>query len=110
MRLWPGLFVAPVVFMIQFPLIYALVPWACSAQNRSVLHALAAIAFAIAAGATVYAGRAWRQTAHARGSDHDDPASRDQFLALVGTVLSALFTFGIAAQWFTQFVVPPCMT
>ena len=108
MRVWPGLFVAPIVFMIQFPVLYALVPWACSAQNRSVLHVIAALALIVAAWATLYAGRRWRSLSHARGADDGDPASRDQFMAVVGTFSSALFTFGIAMQWFTQFVVPPC--
>ncbi len=110
MRLWPGLFIAPIVFMIQLAVLYALVPWACSAQSRTVLHALAAIALAIGAGATVYAARRWRVVAKAPGSDDASPASRDLFLAVAGTFLSALFTLGIAAQWFTQFVVTPCMT
>ena len=73
-----------------------------------LVFAVAAIALIVAAWATLYAGRRWRSLSHAAGADRGDPASRDQFIAVVGTFSSALFTLGIAMQWFTQFVLSPC--
>jgi hypothetical protein len=108
-RLWPGLFVAPLAFLAELTLAYALVPYACQSQRHAALHALQLVTLAVAAGAALYA---WREYRHAGGMLPDDAAdknTRDRFVALLGVLVSGLTVLALLAQWITTWVIPPCV-
>ncbi|HZQ62197.1 MAG TPA: hypothetical protein VFC24_12655 [Casimicrobiaceae bacterium] len=107
---WPALFVAPVAFAVNLGVTYPLVPWVCAHQQAGVLH-VAEIVFLLVGLFGVWHGwRLWRAHRAAPGSDAGDHGSQQQFLAIIGTLASAIFSLGIAAQWFTAFVVPACLS
>jgi amino acid transporter len=88
------------------------VPWACANQAHWTLHAVAALAFALALSLTALCVINWRKTlAKDRGQagDSADPSVRDGFLALMGALISGYCALAIAAQWATQLVLSPCV-
>lgn len=107
---WPALFIAPVAFAINLTIAYPLVPWACAHQQHIVLHLVYAVFLLVALFGVWHGWRLWHAHASAEGSDAGDHASQQQFLGMTGTLTSAIFALGIAAQWFTAFVVPACLS
>ena len=59
---WASIIVAPVVFLTNLSLIYALVPVACQTQHAWPLHVSNAISLAFAILASLLAWRAMRKT------------------------------------------------
>lgn len=110
LRAAPGLFVAPVAFALNLILTYALVPWACAHQQHIVLHLTELLFLFVALFGVWHGWRVWQAHRHATGSDAGDHASQEQLLGIVGTLASALFSLAMAAQWFTAFVVPACLS
>ena len=45
---WPGIFFAPLLFLTNLSVAYALVPWACQSQHHAVLHVVTGGAFVLA--------------------------------------------------------------
>jgi hypothetical protein len=108
-KAWPGLFIAPFAFFANLSILYTVIPWTCGHQQRWPLHAVAATTLALAALGMLWGFAAWRRARGAPGADGADAATRVQFLGMVGALMSALFALAIAAQWFAQFVISPCL-
>jgi len=110
LRAWPALFVAPIAFAVNLAASYPLVPWSCAHQQSIVLHATEIVFLLIALYGASHGWRLWQAHRNARGSDAGDRASQEQFLGIIGTLASAIFSLAILAQWFTAFVVPACLS
>jgi len=110
MSVWPGLFVAPLLFLTSLAVGYALVPLACDTQHPVVLHVATGLAFVLGALITAYEGIAWRRAGRDRREDAGDVGTQHHFLAGVATLLAALSTLALGAQWFAQAVLSPCLT
>jgi len=106
---WPALYVAALSFAFNLGVNYPLVEWSCAHQQHALEHIVHAICLAIALWGTWHGWRLWQAHRDATGSDAGDHPTQRQFLGLIGTFASALFSLGIAAQWFTTFVVPACL-
>jgi hypothetical protein len=109
MRLWPAIFVLPLVFLALLTAAYALVPWACETQQHLPLHAISAVSLAVGLGGVFLAWRDWRAAGVEPPDDGGDKIVETRFLAVMGLMLSALVSLTIAALWFTHFMVPPCV-
>jgi hypothetical protein len=98
-----SLLLAPVAFLLNLGLAYALVDVACVSGTRWALHLLHAICLLLAlAGGYVAAGVL-------RRSDRDTAAgSRRHVIGLAGLLASGLFALVILAQWLPEFFVDPC--
>ena len=97
------------ITLANLSILYASVPWACGHQQHWPLHAVAAIALIVATIGMLSGVASWRRARLAPGADGADPPTRVQFLGMIGAMMSALFVLGIAAQWFAQFVISPCL-
>jgi hypothetical protein len=108
-RIWPPIFVPPLLFLILQSLNYAIEPWACENQLRYPLHLTAAATLAIV---LVCAALAWSEWVSAGVAPPDDRAgveSRTRFLAMLGLMLSVFSAVAVIALWLTQFIVPLCV-
>jgi uncharacterized membrane protein len=106
--LWPGLFLAPMVFLAYLTVAYALVTAACNTQQHWLLDASSVAAMAVSAWCTWMSARDWRTLGTAVPGDQGDPLTARRFLAITGLLLSSLMTLVIVAQWLTRLAVPPC--
>ena len=107
---WPALYVAPIAFMANLIITYPMVPWVCGNQHHALLHLVDAVFLLIALAGTWHGLRVWRARPAPARSDAGDHKAQQHFLAITGTLLSALFVLAIAAQWLTAAVVPPCVS
>jgi hypothetical protein len=108
-RIWPALFVPPLVFLALLSVNYALEPPACENQTRLAMHLSAAVSLAIAIGCIVLAVRVWQSVGGGLPDDKGDHESRTRFLAAGATLLSSLSTLAIVMLWVVQMLIPPCV-
>ena len=107
---WPALYIAPIAFFTNLFITYPLVPAVCGNQKHALLHVTEAVFLVIALAGVWYAVRLWRVRRAPGKSDAGDHNAQQHFLGIVGTFTSLLFALAILAQWFTAFVVPPCVS
>ena len=106
--LWAGLLLAPTAFLLNLELAYAVVPHACSSQNRLPVHLVHLVCLAIALVGGAFALRSWRYCGETWPGEEGGPVSRSRFMAGLGLLLSVLFALVIVAQWIPSFVLSPC--
>jgi hypothetical protein len=105
--LWVGLLLAPVAFLINLELAYALVPTACSSRNALPVHLVHAVCLLLTLYGLMTAWRRWRAAGSTWG-EAGDPLARSRFMAGTGLLVSAMFLLVIVAQWIPSFVLHPC--
>jgi hypothetical protein len=106
--LWTGLLLAPVAFLLNLEVAYALVPTACEQRTRILVHLVHAVCLVLALVGTMTAWRMWRFTGEIWPGQSGGRLSRSRFMAGVGLFLSLLFVLVILAQWIPSFVLDPC--
>ena len=106
--LWTGLLLAPAAFLLNLEVAYALVPAACSAQTRLLIHLVHAVCLVLAALGTLAAWRMWRVTGETWPGGAGGRLSRSRFMAGLGLLFSLFIVMVIVAQWIPSFVLNPC--
>jgi hypothetical protein len=109
LRIWPALFVPPLVFLTLLSVNYSLEPPACEQQQRLPMHLSAAVALLIALGGIALALRAWRSVGGGFPSDEAGLEARTRFIAVIALMLSSLSALAIAALWLVQLLMPACI-
>jgi hypothetical protein len=103
---WASIVVAPLVFLANLSLAYALVPLACATQRSTLLHMSNGIALVLALAATLLAWHALRSPTPKAAPR--ESAARMTFLSELGIGISALAALAIALQWSAQWWLDPC--
>jgi hypothetical protein len=106
--LWAGLLLAPAAFLLNLEVAYALVPTACSAGTRLLMHIAHLVCLIVAAAGALIARRSWRLTGEIWPGGAGGRLSRSRFMAGVGLLLSLFVVMVIVAQWIPSFVLSPC--
>jgi hypothetical protein len=109
LRIWPALFIPPLVFLTLLSLNYSLEPPACEQQQRLPMHVTAAVALLIALGGIALALRAWRSVGGGLPSDEAGFEARTRFVAVIAVMLSTLSALAITALWLVQLLMPACI-
>ena len=119
---WPALLLAPLITLGQLSIAYALVSPACASQDRSSLHAVAAVSLLLVLAMTALAWRDWRGPGPAPGADarrptplpavtrseSADAGERPHFVAQVAVLVGALSALVSVALWLPVWVLSPC--
>jgi hypothetical protein len=106
--LWTGLLLAPVAFLANLEIGYALVPAACTARSTLPLHLVNAASLALALVGGLIAWRSWNTVGRVWPNGEAGPIGRSRFLAALGVLLAAQFALVILAQWLAVFLLDPC--
>ncbi|HYE96119.1 MAG TPA: hypothetical protein VD962_07900 [Rubricoccaceae bacterium] len=107
---WAGAVGAPLVWLAQFEVNYALVPRACAAGSRLPFHLVFFLALVLIAGTGLAAWRTWQVAGKELPENGPGgPLGRSRLLAVVGLASSALFFLLTLAQWLPAFSVDPCV-
>jgi hypothetical protein len=106
--LWTGLLLAPIAFLIDLEVAYALVPTACSTRNSLPVHLAHAACLLVALFGGLTAWRCWRATGSTWPGEEGNPLARSRFLAGVGMLMSGLIVLVIIAMWIPSFILDPC--
>jgi hypothetical protein len=108
--LWTVNLGPPILWLLQFQVRYALVPWCCANGNRSLLWLASGISVFLVLVFTTLAICAWKRL---RPELPDEAASvsrpRARFMALVGLMSSGLFGLATVAQALPVWWIDPCI-
>jgi hypothetical protein len=103
LSLWSGLLLAPVAWLLQMEISYALVPWSCSHNQRSALY-ITNLFFLIMSGAAILISwKNWRSIA-----EDNIAGNRARFMAVLGILIACVFSLVIIAQGIPRFIITPC--
>ena len=103
---WASIVVAPLVFLANLSLAYALVPLACATQRSTLLHLSNGVALVLVLTATLLAWHALRSPTP-KGAPRETVA-RMTFLSHLGIWISALAALAVVLQWSAQWWLDPC--
>jgi hypothetical protein len=106
--LWLGLLLAPIAFLINLEVAYALVPTACSSRNELPVHLVHFACLLLTLYGLMTAWRSWKATGAIWPAGEGDPPARSRFMAGTGILVSAMFLLVIVAQWIPSFILDPC--
>ena len=104
---WASIVIAPVVYLTNLSIAYALVPLACDTQHDFPVHLANGVTFALMLAALALAWQARRASPRPSGIADDD-VDRNRFLSTIGLYLSALLVLAVAGQWSAQWILSPC--
>ena len=121
---WPALLLAPLIALGELSIAYALVSPSCASQDRTLLHAVAAVSLFLVLAMTVLAWREWHADGPTPGdgldarqrltvptvtsADSADAAERPRFVAQIAVVVGALSALVSIALWLPVWVLSPC--
>jgi hypothetical protein len=103
---WASIVVAPLVFLGNLSLAYALVPVACATQRSTLLHLSNGVALVLVLTSTLLAWHALRSPTP-KGAPRE-AAARMTFLSHLGIWISALAALAVALQWSAHWWLDPC--
>ncbi len=107
--LWAGMIGSPLVWLTQFLICYALVPYVCHTQKFFSLHLTTLVALILVAGAGVLCWREWVDAGlRAPQSADGDRLGTTRLAAVVGLLTSTLAFLLILAQGIAPFFIDPC--
>lgn len=107
LALWTGWLLGPLAWGVHLMASYLLVSWVCAGGGRWALHAVTVATAALALLAGLIAYVQWRPT---RGGGQGGHGARERvrFMAVGGTIISALMVLIIIAEGIPNFIVSPC--
>ena len=121
---WPALLLAPLIALGELSIAYALVSPSCASQDRSSLHAVAAVSLFLVLAMTALAWRDWRRHGATQrdgaGSpqtpavptvtraDSGEASERPHFIAQIAVVVGSLSALVSIALWLPVWVLSPC--
>ncbi|HJQ70616.1 MAG TPA: hypothetical protein VKA70_16685 [Blastocatellia bacterium] len=108
LALWAGVLLAPFAFLLNLQISYALVPWACSAGQPFWLHVASCGSLLLSLLGLFTAWRNWQKAGRESKVEGGDPRARSRFMAMLGLLMSGLFSLVILAQWIADFIIDPC--
>jgi hypothetical protein len=106
--LWTGLLLAPLAFLLNLEVAYALVPVACSTGNQLLVHMVHLVCLLLAAAGGLSAWRVWISSGKTWPGAEGGALGRSRLMAGLGLLNSALFVLVIVAQWIPSFLMNPC--
>jgi hypothetical protein len=106
--LWTGLLLPPLAFLINLELAYALVPPACTAETRILVHVVHLASFLLALYGWLVARRCWQRAGRTWPGQEGESMGRNRFMAGLGILTGALFLLVIVAQWIPSLLLDPC--
>jgi hypothetical protein len=108
LSLWTGMLAAPFAFLLNLQISYMLVPWVCVTGQLFWLHLAGALTLLLALAGGFLAWRNWKKSGQEWRSHERSVESRSRFMAILGLMMSGLFSLIILAQWIANLIIGPC--
>jgi hypothetical protein len=107
-RLWIGMLLAPIAWAVQLQLVYLTSEFGCFTSDFTWNHVFSGLMLVVAIFGGAIAWLEWVATGATTNDEGADPVSRRRFMALIGILISALFSVTIVAQWLPTLMRVPC--
>jgi hypothetical protein len=104
---WASIVIAPLVYLGNLSIAYALVPVACDTQRTLPLHRANGITLGLVLAAVALAWHVRRASSRPQTA-RDDAPDRNRFLSTIGLCVSSLLVLAVVAQWSAQWILSPC--
>ncbi len=108
-HLWAGILAGPLAWAFDLTASYAVVKWACRAQNHLVFQLITLASLAVVVGGATVAFTALSHTDPDTPSDGGQPRQRARFMAIVGLSACALFALQILAGALPHWMLDACL-
>jgi hypothetical protein len=106
--LWTGVLLAPLAFLANLEVAYALVTASCDRGDHLLLHLTHLASLLLVLGGAWAAWSTWRAESAEEPGQGGGAVGRTRFMAGLGLLLSAMFALVIVAQWIPGFLLSPC--
>lgn len=107
--IWVACLLPPVMAIFHLQFSYPLDHVACATGSKLPLHIFSIAALLVDAFAGWLAHREWVRFGSENPGQLPGPLGSRRLLALLGMMGAAIFALFILAQWFPNFVLPPCI-
>lgn len=108
LRLWIGMLLAPIAWGIQLQSVYLTSEFGCFTSDFMWNHVVSGLALTVALVGGAIAWLEWIAAGATTDATGADLLSRRRFMALLGVLISALFSVTIVAQWLPTLLRVPC--
>ncbi len=109
-RLWVGIVGPPAIWAARIAAAYVLVPYACWAGQRWLMHLPTIVAVFIAGAMTIDAWRLWRRAGSHASSELGDVLARSRFMAAFGIMNGIFWIMVMLAEELASLYIGPCLT
>ena len=106
--LWTGILAGPLAWAFDLTTSYAVVKWACRAQNHTVFQVITLVSLLVVTGGAVVSFKALSSTMRDTPTDGGWPRQRAHFMAIVGLCACALFALQILAGAVPHWMLNAC--
>jgi len=107
-RTWSALLVAPALTFANLGVSYTFTSALCSLGGSLALHLLAACCALATMGMTAASVNAWNASEGDPNEQPGEAAARRSLLPELASIVAALSTLVVLAQWVAVWIVPPC--
>jgi hypothetical protein len=105
---WSALLFAPTLTCINLSVTYAFTPALCKFGGTPALHLLAAGCALATMMMTAGSVKTWHDSEDDPNGDEADAAARRNLLSELASIVAALSTLVVLAQWAAVWIVSPC--
>ena len=106
--LWTGVLGPPLAWLMSFEARFALVPWACTFQNKMAIYGVGILGLIVCAACGMLAWRQWKDLGEQEPSPEGGAYARSVFMAVGGIVLSAGCFMIVVAQSIPELILGAC--
>ena len=107
--IWVAFLLPPVMALLHLQVSYTLDHGACDSGSKLPLHVFSIIALIVDLFAGWLAHREWVRLGSEDPGQLPGPLGSRRLMALLGMIGAGIFGLFILAQWFPNFVLPPCI-
>lgn len=109
-RLWVGVIGPPAVWAMRIGAAYILVPYACWADQRWLVHLPTVVGVVATTAITLDAWRLWRRAGGGASAELGDVLARSRFMAAFGIMNGTFWILVMLAEELASIYIDPCLT
>ncbi len=106
--LWISVLGGPLVWLSSFETRFALVPWACTFQNKAALFVVFAVSLLLCLICAFIGWAEWKQLGSGQPTAEAGPTARSTFMAIGGMITSVGCGVILIAQLIPELILGAC--
>jgi hypothetical protein len=108
-RLWLALLAAPLAWVFQLTVVFALSAWSTERENFIPLHLVSGTCFIVSLASIGFSWNFWRTVGGWPDGSEPPDVARIRSLTVLGMLAGVLFSCVIVAQWLAVAMLPHSM-
>ncbi len=104
---WTAIIAAPIIYLANLSLAYAIAHWVCKTGHVSAFHALSALGLLLVVAPLAFI---WIRRRAPGGTEAASGTDRARFLAPIAIGSTFIYALATILQWVAQITIAPCIT